>query len=118
MDTLSADGGLVEHDPTRPENNFGPSDYDRTHRLTASFMVEIPGLGAQGSLLGAVTRHWSMAGLVTYQSGTPFSVIGAPTRNAWFAQVSRPRVSFAPGATSPTPSGRAACRIASTATST
>ena len=22
MDTLSADGGLVEHDPTRPENNF------------------------------------------------------------------------------------------------
>ena len=23
MDTLSSDGGLVEHDPTRPENNFG-----------------------------------------------------------------------------------------------
>ena len=38
MDTLSSDGGLVEHDPTRPENNFGPSDYDRTHRLTTSFM--------------------------------------------------------------------------------
>ena len=29
MDTLSSDGGLVEHDPRRPENNFGPSDYDR-----------------------------------------------------------------------------------------
>ncbi len=46
MDTLSSDGGLVEHDPARPENNFGPSDYDRTHRLTTSFILEVPGAGA------------------------------------------------------------------------
>ena len=45
MDTLSSDGGLVEHDPTRPENNFGPSDYDRTHRLTTSFVVNVPAAG-------------------------------------------------------------------------
>ena len=38
-----------------------------------------------------------MSGIFTYQSGTPFSVIGNPTRNAFFAQVARPRVSFAPG---------------------
>ncbi|MDO8794496.1 MAG: TonB-dependent receptor [Vicinamibacterales bacterium] len=86
MDILSADGALVEHDPTRPENNWGPSDFDRTHRLTTSFMVNAP--------LG-----FNVAGMFTYQSGTPFSVIGNPTRNAFFAQVSRPRVSFAPGMT-------------------
>jgi hypothetical protein len=99
MDTLSSDGGLVEHDPRRPENNFGPSDYDRTHRLTTSFILELPGAGGSGSVTSALTRHWSLSGIFTYQSGTPFSVIGNPTRNAFFAQVARPRVSFAPGKT-------------------
>jgi outer membrane receptor protein involved in Fe transport len=99
MDTLSSDGGLVEHDPRRPEDNFGPSDYDRTHRLTTSFILELPGAGGSGSVTSALTRHWSLSGIFTYQSGTPFSVIGNPTRNAFFAQVARPRVSFAPGKT-------------------
>jgi hypothetical protein len=97
MDILSSDGGLVEHDPTRPEDNWGPSDYDRTHRLTTSFMLEVPGVGADGSLPRALSGNWNLSGIFTYQSGTPFSVIGNPTRNAFFAQVSRPRVSFAPG---------------------
>ena len=97
MDTLSSDGGLVEHDPRRPENNFGPSDYDRTHRLTTSFILEVPGAGGANTVASALTRNWSLSGIFTYQSGTPFSVIGNPTRNAFFAQVARPRVSFAPG---------------------
>jgi outer membrane receptor protein involved in Fe transport len=95
MDIQSSDGALVEHDPTRPENNFGPSDYDRTHRLTTSFILEVPGVGS--SVARALTRDWNVSGIFTYQSGTPFSVIGNPTRNAFFAQVARPRVSFAPG---------------------
>lgn len=98
-DTLSADGGLVEHDPTRPENNFGPSDYDRTHRLTTSFMLDVPALGRDSSWARALTQNWSLAGIFTYQSGTPFSVLGNATRNAYFAQVGRTRVSFAPGMT-------------------
>ena len=99
MDTLSSDGSLVEHDPTRPENNFGPSDYDRTHRLTTSFVVNVPAAGSDGSLLHALTGNWNLSGLLTYQSGTPYSVLGASTRNAFFAQVGRVRVSFAPGST-------------------
>jgi hypothetical protein len=97
MDTLSSDGGLVEHDPTRPDNNFGPSDYDRTHRLTTSFMLDVPGLGQDGSVARVITAGFSLSGILTYQSGTPFSVLGNSTRNAFFAQVSRVRVSFAPG---------------------
>jgi hypothetical protein len=99
MDTISSDGGLVEHDPTRPENNFGPSDYDRTHRLTTSFMLGVPAVRGRGGLLRMLTSEWSVAGIFTYQSGTPFSVLGAATRNAYFAQPSRVRVSFAPGMT-------------------
>lgn len=97
MDTLSSDGGLVEHDPTRPENNFGPSDYDRTHRLTTSFTMDVPSLGRDGSFVHLLSGNWNVSGIVTYQSGTPFSVLGAATRNAFFAQVGRVRVSFAPG---------------------
>jgi len=99
MDTISSDGGLVEHDPTRPENNFGPSDYDRTHRLTTSFMLGVPAVRGRGGVLRMLTSEWSVAGIFTYQSGTPFSVLGAATRNAYFAQPSRVRVSFAPGMT-------------------
>ncbi len=99
MDTLSSDGGLVEHDPTRPENNFGPSDYDRTHRLTTSFVVNVPAAGSDGSLVHALTGNWNLSGILTYQSGTPFSVLGTATRNAFFAQPGRVRVSFAPGMT-------------------
>jgi hypothetical protein len=98
MDLLSSDGGLLEHDPARPENNWGPSDYDRTHRLTTSFTADIPGIGP-GRLVRALTEDWSLSGIFTYQSGTPFSVLGNATRNAFFAQVSRVRVSFAPGMT-------------------
>jgi outer membrane receptor protein involved in Fe transport len=99
MDTLSSDGGLIEHDPTRPENNFAPSDYDRTHRLTASVILSVPAVGRDSSVARALTADWNVSGIFTYQSGTPFSVIGNSTRNAIFAQVSRPRVSFAPGMT-------------------
>jgi hypothetical protein len=99
MDTISADGGLVEHDPTRPENNFGPSDDDRTHRLTPSFMIDVPAAGRSGGVGRMLTRDWSLAGILTYQSGTPFSVLGNATRNAYFAQPGRVRVSFAPGMT-------------------
>jgi outer membrane receptor protein involved in Fe transport len=97
MDTLSSDGALVEHDPRRPETNFGPSDFDRTHRLTTAFTLEVPSFGRDGSFTRALTEGWNLSGSFTYQSGTPFSVIGNATRNAFFAQVGRPRVSFAPG---------------------
>ena len=117
MDTLSSDGGLVEHDPTRPENNFGPSDYDRTHRLTTSFTLDAR-RREHGSFTRALTGGWNMSGIFTYQSGTPFSVIGNPTRNAFFAQVARPRVSFAPGMTWTMRSGPGGPRIGSTTTST
>jgi hypothetical protein len=98
LDTLSSDVGLVEHDPRRPDNNYALADYDRRHRLTAAWAVSLPGGEGRG-LLGALARDWRLSGLFTYQSGTPFTVLGNPTTNAFFAQVARVRVSFAPGAT-------------------
>ena len=75
MDTLSSDGGLVEHDPTRPENNFGPSDYDRTHRLTTSFIVNVPALGRDGSVVHAPHRELEPVGDLDLPVGD--AVLGA-----------------------------------------
>ena len=97
LDTLSSDRSLVEHDPTRPENNYGPSDYDRPHRLSSAWVLSIPGMGQRG-LLAGITRDWQVSGLFTWQSGTPFTILGASTTNAIFAQLARVRMSFAPGA--------------------
>jgi outer membrane receptor protein involved in Fe transport len=98
LDTLSSDRSLVEHDPRRPENNYGFADYDRTHRLTTAWVLSLPASDRPG-LLRALARDWQVSGLFTWQSGTPFSVLGASTTNAIFAQPSRVRLSYAPGAT-------------------
>ena len=98
LDTLSSDRSLVEHDPTRPENNYGLADYDRAHRLTGAWVLSLPGAGS-GGWVNAVTRDWQVSGLLTWQSGTPFTVLGASTTNAIFAQVARVRLSYAPGMT-------------------
>ncbi|HTV01359.1 MAG TPA: TonB-dependent receptor, partial [Luteitalea sp.] len=97
MDVLSSDRSLLEHDPTRPDNNYGPADFDRPHRLTTTWTTSVPGIGRDGSLVRALTGGWQVSGMFTYQSGTPFTVLGAATTNAYFAQVSRVRVSYAPG---------------------
>jgi outer membrane receptor protein involved in Fe transport len=98
LDTLSSDRSLVEHDPRRPENNYGLADYDRKHRLTAAWVLSLPDTDRPG-VLRALVRDWHVSGLFTWQSGTPFTILGASTTNAIFAQVSRVRMSYAPGAT-------------------
>lgn len=59
----------------------GPSDFDRTHRLTIVYLWAIPGphSGRWRHALGG----WSVAGITTFQSGTPFSVANGSDRNAF-----------------------------------
>lgn len=99
VDNISGDGDLVEHNAFDLANNRGPSDFDRTHRLTASYVYELPSPLRAGGFGGYVANGWSLSGLVTAQSGTPFSALGNATRNAFFAQASRVRLDFAPGMT-------------------
>lgn len=57
----------------------GLSDFDRTHRLTLTYLWMIPGprTGLRRSVLGG----WSVAGITTFQSGTPFTVANGSDRN-------------------------------------
>jgi len=51
----------------------GLSSYDRTHRFTILYMWSVPNLGAGFSkyLLGG----WSIAGITSFQSGAPFTLL-------------------------------------------
>ncbi len=96
LDTISSNGGVVEHDSRRIANNRGPADFDRTHRVTAAWIYQFPEPRTSG-FVKAMAGGWSLNGMMTLQTGTPFTAIGAATANAFWAQVARTRVDFAPG---------------------
>jgi hypothetical protein len=50
----------------------GPSDFDRSHRLSVLYVWDVPG-PATGSWKYAL-GGWSIAGISSFQSGAPFSV--------------------------------------------
>jgi len=96
IDTISSDNAVVEQDSRNIRNNRGVSDFDRTQRFTLQYIVELPNPWRAAK---AVLGGWSLNGGVTLQSGAPFTITGANTANAFFAQVSRVRPDMAPGKT-------------------
>jgi hypothetical protein len=50
----------------------GLANQDRTHRLTNSFVWDLP--STQMPIAGALVNDWKLSGIVTVQSGTPFTI--------------------------------------------
>ena len=70
-----------------PELNYGRSDFDVRHQVNTNWLAELPfgqgkrfGGGA-GNALNALIGDWSVAGLLRWTSGFPFSV--ANCRSCW-----------------------------------
>lgn len=60
--------------------NHGSSDFDRRQRFVASYLYNLPEVYRGDSAIGRkVLNSWSLSGIVTLQSGTPFSIYGADT---------------------------------------
>jgi hypothetical protein len=60
------------------QSNRSLSDFDRTHRLTVSYQYELPfarWMNMKNQGLGKMISGWSILGLTTFQSGTPFMII-------------------------------------------
>jgi hypothetical protein len=58
-------------------DNRGLSDFDRTHRLVISYNWEMPfgrWLGVEDRGVGKLVNGWSLNGVYTAQSGTPFLI--------------------------------------------
>ena len=76
------------------EQNRATSDFDRRHRFVGSYLYNLPDAyhGGSGFAKGML-NSWSISGIVTLQSGIPFSIYGS---NSAFEAV---RADLAPGRT-------------------
>jgi len=52
----------------------GPSDFDTTHRLIASFVWQLPKMAHANPILRRVAGGWEMSGLIALQSGPPLTI--------------------------------------------
>jgi hypothetical protein len=75
-------GFVVQGDQRNLRANRGVSDFDRTHRFSASYVWELP-LG-KGKLLNG----WQVSGFAQIQSGSPFSIFAAEPEIANITQYS------------------------------
>ncbi len=56
-----------------PSLQRGLSDFDRTHRLQATYRYELPGF--KSKVLGLITRNWAVGGTTTFQTSLPINFI-------------------------------------------
>ena len=62
------------------QKNYGNSDFDRRQRFVASYLYNLPDIYRGGSAFGKkLLDSWSLSGIVTLQSGLPFSIYGEDT---------------------------------------
>jgi hypothetical protein len=63
------------NNPLNLRDGYGPSDFDRTHVFNVDYHYELPKFFNANSWEGKVADGWAIQGIVTIQSGQPYSVI-------------------------------------------
>jgi hypothetical protein len=80
----NSDGTLMINIPEYYDLNKARSDFDRTHNLQISSIVELPfGHGkpwlSNGGVMAAIVGGWQVSNILSFYSGTPFSVTASGT---------------------------------------
>jgi hypothetical protein len=72
-----SDIGVVPGNMVNEQSNYATSDFDRRHRFVASYLYNLPDAYHGSSAFGKKALNtWSVSGIVTLQSGVPFSIFG------------------------------------------
>jgi hypothetical protein len=61
--------------PLDVRGGYAPSDFDRTHVFIINYHYELPKFASVNSWEGKIADGWSVEGLVTLQSGQPYSIV-------------------------------------------
>jgi hypothetical protein len=72
--SYTAEGGNGPRNPENFSQDYGPSDNDVRHRFAASYIYQLPKLKTSSSLLGGVVNGWQNQGIITAQTGAPYSI--------------------------------------------
>jgi len=75
-------GFVTQGDQRNLDNNRSLSDFDRTHRFSASFLYTLPNFGSDTRFLNG----WEVSSFVQIQSGTPFTVFASEPEISTVAQ--------------------------------
>ncbi len=68
-------GEQVFNDQNNLTAQRGPSDFDRRHRFVFSYTWELPQPANNRFALNKLVKGWAVSGVVTLQSGLPFSIL-------------------------------------------
>src|SRR5262249_4346134 len=75
----------------------GLSSYDHRHRFVSSFVYELPTLKRVSGKMRSVLQGWQLGGIVTIQSGSPFTVVnGVDRANIGAGPAQRPHLARNP----------------------
>ncbi|QUW00407.1 carboxypeptidase regulatory-like domain-containing protein [Chloracidobacterium sp. MS 40/45] len=66
-------GFVAQGDPRNLRANRGPSDFDRTHRFSATVVYDFPTFGVNNRFV----KGWAFSTFIQVQSGAPFSIFSS-----------------------------------------
>lgn len=75
-------GGNLFNLQDNPQANKARGDFDRPHRLVVSYSYDIP-VGKSSFMQNQLFKGWAISGIVTYQSGLPFSITDSTSGGAF-----------------------------------
>jgi Carboxypeptidase regulatory-like domain len=79
-------------DPLRHQLDWGPSEFDHTHRFVGSYVWLLPGLKGRNSIVRYVLGDWQISGLVQAQSGRPLTILSGVDRSGTAIGLDRAKV--------------------------
>jgi hypothetical protein len=106
MDNASADPGSTagggkpdlpnagftsQGDAFNTRSNYARSDFDRTHRFSATFVYELPSFGNTSRWV----KGWNLSGFYQVQSGVPFTIFSPETTVGTATQYNNARLGAA-----------------------
>ena len=96
LDHLAAGGGATGNTPQNAWNmaaDYGPLEFDVKRRAVFSFVAELPaGKGRKynpAGLAGAILNNWSINGVVSHNSGRPFTITATDASNTGAGHIAR-----------------------------
>jgi hypothetical protein len=66
---------LLSNDQTNPRQAYGPTDFDRTHRLVISLIYQTPRFASSAGWIREAFSHWQASAIALVQSGSPLTIL-------------------------------------------
>ncbi len=85
------------NDQNNPRASRGLSDFDRRHRFVASAVYQLPFFASATGVEKAALGGWEASGVITLQSGSPFSIFDPAGGSAYALASPSSTATFAPG---------------------